>query len=202
MRVASRHRHEPARLQLPHSLARRDGDAWRLERGRFADEPFRLVRGPRRSPQPGADRAVRGRTRGVCGPLHLARQLVGHVPQSRPDLRPRPSGLRPLRRQSDARRPKPDASGCDPDGGDPADALGRNGHDLRLQRPMDRQAPDAARDSDYRLCRRPAARRRRDRIRDPAPKWGSLDAAVRWSGGYRWISRLSTSPTCPRIAFA
>ena len=36
------------------------------------------------------------------------------------------------------------------------------GHDLRLQRPMDRQAPYAARDPARRLRRRPAARRRRD----------------------------------------
>ena len=44
----------------------------------------------------------------------------------------------------------------------PADPLDRGRRDLRLQRPVDRQAPHAARDPARRLRRRPAARRGRD----------------------------------------
>ena len=73
-----------------------------VERGRSADEPFRLVRDPRRSHQPGADRAFRGRPRGVSRPSRLARQLVGHVPRSRPDLRP--GAVRAMRSTAAIRR--------------------------------------------------------------------------------------------------
>ena len=171
------------------SLARlqgRDGDAWRDERRRPADEPFRLVRDPRRSPQPGADRAFRGRPRGVSRPSRLSRQFVGHVPRSPPDLRLGPSGLCPLRRQSDAGPPEPDAPGRDPDRGHPADPFDRGRRDLRLQRPMDRQAPDPARDAAHRLRRRPAARRRRDRCEAGGGGRGRRAGAARWSGACRW----------------
>ena len=80
---ASRHRHEPARLRVPRSPASRDGDAWAHERGRPLDQPLRLVRNPRRSHQPGADRAVRGGPRGFSASRRLARQLVWHVPRPR-----------------------------------------------------------------------------------------------------------------------
>ncbi len=57
-----------------------------------------------------------------------------------------PSGLCALWRQSDAGPSEPDAPGRDADRGDPADPLDRGRRDLRLQRPMDRQAPDPPRD--------------------------------------------------------
>ena len=186
MRAPSRHRHEPARLRVPRPTAVGDGDAWADERGRSADEPFRLVRDPRRSHQPGADRAFRGCPRGVSRPSRLARQLVGHVPRSRPDLRLRPSGLRALWRQSDAGPPEPDAARRDPDRGHPADTLDRNGHELRLQRPMDRKAPDPPRDAAHRLCRRPAARRRRDRCKAGGRGRGRRAQRRLWSGACRW----------------
>ena len=97
---------------------------------------------------------------------HLRRldgQFVGHVPRALPDLRPGAARLRALRRQSDAGALKPDAAGRHADRGDPADPPDRGRPDLRLQRPVDGQAPDAARDPHHRLRRRPAARRGRDR---------------------------------------
>ena len=57
---------------------------------------------------------------------------------------------------------QPDAPGRDARRRHPADPLDRGRHDLRLQRPVDRQAPHAACDPARRLRRRPAARRRRD----------------------------------------
>ena len=100
--AASRHRHEPARLRVSHWVAGCDGDARGRERGRSLDKPFRLVRTPRRPHQPGANRAVRGRTLGFPTPSRLARQLVGHVPRPLRDLRPGAPRLRALRRQSRA----------------------------------------------------------------------------------------------------
>ena len=184
-----------ARLQSAMETHGRD------KRGRLADEPFRFVRDPRRPHQPGADRAFRGGPRGIREPPRVARQLVWHVPRSVPDLRSGASGLRALRRQSDAGPPKPDAPRRDADCGDPADTLNRNGHELRLQRAMDRQAPDPARDRAHRLCRRPAARRRRDRCEAGGRSRGRWASLRRSSDACRWTSPSSTSPTCPRTPF-
>ena len=80
----------------------------------------------------------------------------------RPILRPGAARLCALWRQSDAGRRQPDAPRRDARRRHPADPLDRGGHDLRLQRPVDRQAPHAACDPARRLRRRPAARRGRD----------------------------------------
>ena len=113
-----------------------------------------------------------------------------------------PSGLRALRRQSDAGPPEPDAARRDPDRGDPADTLNRSGHELRLQRPMDRQAPDPARDPADRLCRRPAARGRRNRCEAGRRSRGRRAQGAAGRARVDGPRPSSTSPTCPRTAFA
>ena len=99
----------------------------------------------------------------------LARQFLGNIPAAAPALRSRPAGLCALRRQSDAGRGEPDAPRRDAGDRGAADALDRGGRDLRLQRPLDRQAPHAACDPARRLRRRPAlsagSQRRRARRR-------------------------------------
>ena len=86
----------------------------------------------------------------------------------------------------------------DADGRDPADPLDRGRHDLRLQRPVDRQAPHPARDPAHRLRRRPAARRWRDRFkagRRSRGRWAPLPAGRARVDGPRHRRR---APTCPR----
>ena len=160
--AAPRHRHEPARLRIARSLTRRGRRGGR-ERRRYADEPFRLLGTAGRSAQRAADRAFRGGARGVSGAEDVARQFLRPVPARAARLRSRAAGLRALRRQPDAGTAEPDEAGRGPRRRDPADALDREGRDLRLQRTMEGAAAHAARHSARRLRRRPAARRRRGR---------------------------------------
>ena len=74
------------------------------------------------------------------------------------------------------------------------------GHDLRLQRPVDRQAPDPARDPAHRLRRRPAARRRRDRCEAGRRGRGRRAPLRRWSGGCRWTSTIVDVTDLPEDA--
>ena len=103
IRAASRHRHEPAGFRIARAGC---GPRWRRtarERGRLADEPFRLVRVRGRPHQRRADRAVRGRPRGLPKPPRLARQFLGHVsyPPGRSTTWPGPA----MRSMAAIRRP-------------------------------------------------------------------------------------------------
>ena len=64
--------------------------------------------------------------------------------------------------------------------------------ELRLQRPVDGEAPHAAWDAARGLRRWPAARGRRDRRTARAPRSQLRDGVARWSDGCRWTS---SSPT-------
>ena len=139
-----------------------------------------------RSDQRRADRAVRGRARGISQPPRLARQFLRNVSFRSADLRPRPARLCALRRQSDARRLEPDAPGRDAHRRHPADPLDRGRRDLRLQRASGRRSAGRGlrpcSSATPTACRAAPARRMRSR----APRSRSPAAAARWSGACRW----------------
>ena len=160
LRAACRHRHEPARLCFARRA--RAAVAAARRRRRSADEPFRLVGGARRSAQRDADRAPSQRR----ARRFRRWRLRSPIPRAcfcrsgrifdlvRPGYalyggNPTPGAANPMRPVVTLEIAIQQTRWIE------------DGRDLRLQRPLDRQAPHAACDPARRLRRRPAAHRRR-----------------------------------------
>ena len=127
-----------------------------------------------------------GGARGLAGAEDLARQFLRPVPARPARLRSRAAGLRALRRQPDAGTAEPDEAGRRARRRDPADALDREGRDLRLQWPVEGAAAHAARHPARRLRRRPAARAPASSMAATGPRSRSPAGAARWSAACRW----------------
>ena len=103
-RASRRHGHEPARAVARRGPCARGRPAPRRLHAGAPDEPSRQRRGAGRPDQRAPDRAPSREVRAAFpAPPGFPRQLVRHLPARGARPRPRSAGLRPLRRQPDAR---------------------------------------------------------------------------------------------------
>ena len=129
----------------------------------------------------------RARARAVSRHPGLARKFLRHFPRARCASRPGAPRRRALRRQPDAGQAEPDARRWSSLQGRIVQIRdGRAGRDRRLQRDLDGEAPDAARDRVGRLRGRLPARRERERRNGRARRRSSPGSAARSPAASRW----------------